>query len=303
MIFGIRKAYNLSRRIIREAGQIAESMRAGMDRPNLNVSDFDKTIEGLANLTSRADKEVQDFILTKIKKENLTYSKLIIEEPSKPSIVKCFDKTSDYTWLIDPIDGTLNYEAGSSNKDVRNILEKHVREMGEKPEEHLNPDVWGTMIALIEDKKPQFGVIYIPRDNKVYHSRIDKPAFSEKEGIEEKAESSPEGFSELYPVYVNSQFYNRLPKKGNKKIARHGSYAFRACQIAEGAKLAIISKKPKLYDIVAPICIVRGAGGVVLDEEGNNSTLDSKFFIFAPNDKYAKTLIHVFNENFPGYLK
>ena len=297
MSFNIRRAYNTAREIIRDSARIAVDLRNGADRPDLRASSSNKTIEGLADLVTRADIEVQESILQKLIKHKLNTIPLNAEEKPRNSRARNFPAKGDYKWTVDPIDGTLNYKAGTKEKSIRKLLESAVSEFG-NPAEHLRPNEWGTMIGLSERLNPIFGVIYIPDEDSVYHSRINQKAYVNKDGnmVEVRAAEEDE-FKTTDIIFVNSELYGPLPKT-SLTVRRHGSYAYMCTRIASGESIGIISKKPKLYDIVAPICIVRGAGGVVLDEKGKNATLNSKFFIFGPNVRYVSGMLHFFRETF-----
>lgn len=301
MSFNVRQAYNVAREIIRECARVAVDLRNGADRPDLKASASNQSIEGLADLVTRADIEVQELILQKLIKHKLNEIPIVAEEKPRHSLARNFASKGDFKWTVDPIDGTLNYKSGTKEKSIRDLIESAVKEFG-KVSEHLKPNAWGTMIGLVENSEPSFGVIYVPEDDAVYHSRTNHPAYVNKVGGMTEIKASGEVEFKLGDiVYVNSELYNQLPKNA-MPIRRHGSYAYMCTRIASGESFGIISKRPKLYDVVPPICIVRGAGGVVLDEKGNDASPSSKFVVFGPNARYVSGMLHFFRETFKKVL-
>ena len=81
------------------------------------------------SLVGQADLEANDIIVSILKKNFPSYS--IITEEAEPSM-----KNSDFTWHIDPLDGTHNFLYGLP--------------------------FWGTSIALAYKNKAVLGVIYLP---------------------------------------------------------------------------------------------------------------------------------------------
>ncbi len=80
--------------IVKEAGEI---IRAGFGRKNIIEYKTDE-----ANLVTEIDKKSEKLILDFIKKEFPTHSIIAEETGSKSG-------ASEYTWVVDPLDGTTNF--------------------------------------------------------------------------------------------------------------------------------------------------------------------------------------------------
>jgi len=93
-------------------------------------------IKSDATLVTEIDLKVSDNINKVIKEysilNNLDFS--IIDEEKSPNLDNYLN--SEYSWIIDPIDGTVNYS--------------------------LNFPLWGVSIGLFKNMKPYAGGIYIP---------------------------------------------------------------------------------------------------------------------------------------------
>ena len=102
---------------------------------------------------TQADREFEKFIRTRIKKR-FPKHQVIGEEFG-------FKKTkSDYTWIIDPIDGTRSFIIG-------------------------NP-TWSNLIALNYKGRPVIGLANFPKLNKYYLNQSDKAAHVYEKGKKRK---------------------------------------------------------------------------------------------------------------------
>lgn len=149
---------------------------------------------------------------------------------------------SEYTWYIDPLDGTSNF--------ARNI------------------PLFGISIGLVKNKKSVLGVLYFPALGLLLHAEEGKGAFANGEKISVSSRSMKES---LY--YSGGYYKGRLQmekavaeKVGMIKIIDASSYEF--AQIAMGdAELYILANNIP-YDVAAGVIIVKEAGGMVTDYAG-----------------------------------
>ncbi len=86
-------------------------------------------IKGHLDLVTRADREVEDFLITHLRSA-FPADGIYGEESGELS------GTSGRIWVIDPIDGTFNFVRGGQN--------------------------WAISIGLFENRRPSFGVIHAP---------------------------------------------------------------------------------------------------------------------------------------------
>lgn len=94
-----------------------------------SLADLPVEKKGHLDLVTRADREVEDFLIVEIRKA-FPRDGLFGEEGGE------IPGTSGRVWVIDPIDGTFNFVRGGQN--------------------------WAISIGLYENRRPTFGVIFAP---------------------------------------------------------------------------------------------------------------------------------------------
>lgn len=161
--------------------------------------------------------------------------------------------TSPYQWIIDPIDGTRSFIIGSP--------------------------LWGTLIGVLKDGKPVFGLMDQPftgerfwsTDKAAYHSiRGGRPArlkSRECAHIEDAVLTTthPETFNKPEQLAA----LEILRKKA--RLNRYGGDCYSYCLLASGLIDIVIEPGLKPYDIVALIPIIERAGGVVTTWTGGSA--------------------------------
>ncbi|MBT3408753.1 inositol monophosphatase [Candidatus Woesearchaeota archaeon] len=159
------------------------------------------------------------------------------------------NKGSEYTWYIDPLDGTSNFS--------RNI------------------PLFGISIGLVKGNQSILGVLYFPALNLLVKAEKGKGAFANGEKISVSNRQLKES------LYYSGGYHKgkfQLEKSiGDKvgivKIIDASSYEF--AQIAMGdAELYILDNV--LHDVAAGVIIVKEAGGRVTDSDGSEWTVESK---------------------------
>lgn len=113
--------------IAREAGQLIVSSRANQP--------LDVQYKSKDDPVTNADQQASDFIVQRLKQLFPTHHIVSEEMPVTSG-------NSDYTWLVDPIDGTKEFVAG-------------------------RPD-WAVSIGLIYEGRPVLGVVYTPDWNECW---------------------------------------------------------------------------------------------------------------------------------------
>ena len=201
---------------------------------------------------TNGDLEVNEILTNKIKE--LTPNIPIVSEES--SLNK---KKSDLTkfWLIDPIDGTYDY---INNKD----------------EFTLNA-------ALILNKKPELGIIYAPAKKRLFYTYAPTYCFEYSNGIETKINCKKKtSLNQIVAVSYSdnlktqiSEIHNKLGVTSFKKMKS----SFKFCVIATGEyDLYVAEPRASEWDIAAGHAILKNAGGVITDFEGNEILYGKKDF-------------------------
>lgn len=151
---------------------------------------------------------------------------------------------SRYMFIIDPLDGTFNF--------VKN----------------LGP--CAISIALWDDQKPIFGVIYNLIDNKLFWGGLGMGSYCDDQAISVSITSNQTdasictGFPVRYAVEDERSMRNFWSLiKPYAKVRMLGSAAVSLLNVAVGSADVYSEQSIMLWDVAAGIAIVQGAGGKV----------------------------------------
>ena len=195
-----------------------------------------------------SDKAFEKFIRLKIKKKFPDHQVIGEEFGHKKS-------KSDFTWIIDPIDGTRSFVIG-------------------------NP-TWSNLISLNYKGTPILGLANFPILKKYYLNYSDKIAYVVNNGIRKKISVNKKVV--FKNVKVSAAFHGWLPLDKQKKIPQilklmqfPCSDALSYSHLAEGRVDIVIQCSNKIWDIHPLIPIINAAGGYI-------STWDNRDAINAGN--------------------
>ena len=185
--------------------------------------------------------------------EKITPDIPILSEESKETSFSVRKKWQKY-WLIDPLDGTRNFIEGSKEFCIN--------------------------IAFIENNYPVFGLIYSPSMKAHYYRLPQQESIKLIDNVAHKiCTKKPKRWGKIvFGKYSqnNKQLQQHLRSKTNFETFRLGS-ALKFCFIAEG----IYHYYPKFgkcseWDTAAGVCILEGAGGKILDLQGQPLKYNTK---------------------------
>ena len=185
--------------------------------------------------------------------EKITPDIPILSEESKETSFSVREKWQKY-WLIDPLDGTRNFIEGSKEFCIN--------------------------IAFIENNYPVFGLIYSPSMKAHYYRLPQQESIKLIDNVAHKiCTKKPKRWEKIvFGRYSqnNKQLQQHLRSKTNFETFRLGS-ALKFCFIAEG----IYHYYPKFgkcseWDTAAGVCILEGAGGKILDLQGQPLKYNTK---------------------------
>jgi len=207
------------------------------------IDSIEKTEDNNQVLTA-ADLEIGAMLISKLKKY-FPNDNIIDEETG------VIDNHSEYTWTIDPIDGTSNFANGVP--------------------------LYGIMIGLLKEDTPIAGGIALPAFSKIYSAQIGKGAFCNTKRIHLPEEKDLDKV--LFSFNFDGERDNptRTYETG-KKIAefalntrniRSSNSAFDLAMVAEGSYGGSIMSNGKIWDIVPILAIIKEAGGNASDLKGN----------------------------------
>ncbi len=212
-------------------------------QPTLNSSNVD--FKGKKDLVTIADKTVEDFLIDHINKTYPSHD-IFGEETGKTN------RSSDYLWIIDPIDGTTSYF-------------------------HQQP-YYSISIAVQQNRKTICGAVYAPALKELFYADRKNGAFLNETPIHVSKTDlllnsvMATGFACLRDGLKNNNLYylNKiLPDL--RDIRRCGSAAIDLCYVACGRFDGFWEMCLNPYDVAAGAFIVEMAGGKVCDFNGTSN--------------------------------
>ena len=204
------------------------------------LKDKKKEINKILNSDRKDTKLMAD-----IESENLIKS-IIVSESNYPILAeesgKSLDDLGDIFWVIDPLDGTANY-----NRDI---------------------PVCCVSIGLVKDMKPLFGVIYDFNNDDIFlgdkfsnTSKMNDITINVSQKSDKKESILITGLPHNTD-YSDSSLKNIIKDMQDwKKIRMIGSAAMAACYVASGKAERYQESGIYLWDIIAGAAIVESAGG------------------------------------------
>lgn len=235
--------------------QLADIVR---DASRLMVTDGFKIEQkdGYENIVTSSDLAVQNFLCERLS-ELMPGSGFLCEEKD------IYDVEHEYTWIIDPIDGTANYSRGIDQCAISVGL-KHAGEM-------------------------QMGVVYLPRTNEFFHAEKGKGAYLNGTSIHVSERTFDNAvLCTALPVYhkeyadVCAKIIVEAFGKCND-IRRFGACAPELCYLAMGRCELYFEYMLGPWDYAAASLIVAEAGGIISSANGSRLCLMEPIGVIAAN--------------------
>jgi myo-inositol-1(or 4)-monophosphatase len=164
------------------------------------------------------------------------------------------DNRSDYTWVIDPLDGTSNYAAGIP---------------------------WfGVLIAVFKGKEPVLSGAYLPMQDILYFAEKGKGCFinGNKAALqtvtlhESLFAFSTDFTADEYELEAGIAWYRYVLK--NVRNVRSTNSLVDMMLVLEGKLGGCINMFTKIWDIAAPYLLLKEAGGVMKGLNGSSLEFD-----------------------------
>lgn len=214
--------------------------------------------EGHANFVTQADIEVQAFLMEKLH-EVLPQALFFAEEQENAAL------TGEWTFVIDPIDGTTNFMRGRK---------------------------WSCIsVALLKDKAPVMGIVLNPYNGELFHAEQNKGAFLNGVPIE----VSQTAFDQALVGFGTSPYQPGLAAKSMRAaekfllaagdLRRAGSAALDLCDIACGRSDIFWEYVLSPWDYAAGALLVTEAGGKTGCPGHGPLAFDHKMAVLAANPK------------------
>lgn len=216
------------------------------------------------DLVTQADLAAEKFILSLIKK-NFPGHAILSEEAGSNK------KKSDYSWVIDPLDGTINFS--------------------------MHNPLWGVSIAVAYKKKIVFAVIAAPYLHELYTAEAGQGAEMNGEPIK---------VSKIAPDRVLNTFCHGSRERDVKRALKYyvrqkmkgfdcrqfGAASLELAFVASGRVESVAIPGANSWDVAAGVLIVQEAGGKVTDFKGKEWQLE-RGDMLASNGRIHKDLVKI----------
>lgn len=242
----MREYVNFLKEIIIHAGCIAKKQQKTIEVYNKGENDF----------VTNVDKEINIYIENQINKNYPSHN--IISEESNP---KGPLKNKEFTWIIDPIDGTTNYIYQALNYTIS--------------------------IALCKNNEVLISAVYDPTRGELFHAIKNEGAYLNDKKIE------------ISTTRSSSNRLVALSWNSSKKISSEpflisglrnlGCASLEITYVAIGRIGMVIYERLQPWDFAAAKLIVEESGGIVKNINGNSVNLNEKSSILAASrDMYQQ---------------
>ncbi len=211
-------------------------------------------LENFGNLESYSLKENQSNIVTKA---DINSEKKIIEIinhdfPGHNTLGEetgFQNKNSEFTWVIDPLDGTSNFA--------------------------VQLPWFGVIICLLKNFEPIQSGCFLPVQNELYFAEKGKGASKNNQPISVSTESDLKNILAAYSLDYSDE-PGKTAKEAkiiervvnNVRNIRSTNSLVDFCYTADGKLGACINQTTKIWDIAGPALLVEEAGGIVTDIDG-----------------------------------
>ncbi|MCP4311268.1 MAG: inositol monophosphatase [Bacteroidetes bacterium] len=237
--------------------------------------------ESISSVVTEADLAAEKVILEILNEASGEFN-IITEETGY------INHGSEYTWVVDPLDGTSNFAAGLP---------------------------WfGVIIALLYKQTPVLGGMYLPVSDDLFLA--EQGEVSKKNGepvipthssvLEDQLIAYSFDFSDT-PGKTESEM--EILKKLSKRVRniRSTNSLVDFCYVADGRLGAALNQTTKIWDIAVPWLLIREAGGKVTDINGEEIFFDLtengvnlNYTIAASGSALQKELLNLINPNSPA---
>ena len=199
-----------------------------------------------------ADLKVNEIIIQRINEKYRGIDWDILSEENVKVSSQNSPNNNDWTWILDPLDGTKDFIQGTSN--------------------------YAMHLALNYKRKPFIGVVLIPEKDELWISDGENVWCENRYGSIVKPvlnESRSKSLNEMILVtsknHRNETLRNLIKKINFNEVIIMGSIGCKIASIVRGESDIYIclsmpgKSSPKDWDFAAPAAILKGAGGAITD--------------------------------------
>lgn len=235
-------------KIILKAGDIVKKYYKSEDFEHHEKSEID--------VVTQVDLEIDAFLQKKLHK-SFPFSTFLTEETAPKDFSSL--KTAEQLWIIDPIDGTVNFSRQNPN--------------------------FAISIALVNNSETQLGVIYSPIPNNLYSAQIDQehallnnqPIRVSQTNTLKKSVVGCDWSWNLEKRILMAKWLQTVSQKV-RQIKSMGSCVCDVASLTEGKLDVYMLAGAKPWDIAAVSLLLTKAGGTITKPNGEEwNIFDSDF--------------------------
>ena len=267
---------NLAKNIAVEAAlEAGEILRDGLDS-HKNIGRKSSAVD----LITQYDHQAESVIVTKLK-EWFPFHAIVAEEGDWTDEGS---DTGDYTWYIDPLDGTNNFSHGLP--------------------------VFAISIALYKRNKPLVGVVYDPMRGECFQAISGKGAFlrsatsvqplavSQNDRLVDSLLATGFPYDRHHSDHDNVKQFAAFLKRA-LGVRRAGSASLDLAYVAAGRLDGYWEYKLSSWDVAAGLLLVQEANGQVTNMEGEELLMAPTLSMVASNGLIQNSMVALIN-NGPG---
>ncbi|MEO0765515.1 MAG: histidinol-phosphatase [Pseudomonadota bacterium] len=178
--------------------------------------------------------------------------------------------TSGLTWVLDPIDGTRGFVAGTPT--------------------------WGVLIAVGPDTGPILGIIDQPYIGERFEGAAGAAHMTGPLGTRPISTRSTRDLADAIIFTTFPEVGTEADRAGfeavaaQAKLVRYGMDCYAYALVAAGQVDLVIEAGLQAYDIQAPIALIEAAGGIVTDWEGGPVHTGGRALAAANRDIHSAAL-------------
>ncbi|HET8698206.1 MAG TPA: histidinol-phosphatase [Gammaproteobacteria bacterium] len=220
--------------LARTAGGIAQAhFRRSFTIENKGVTGFDPV--------TSADRAIERVLRASIVERYPRHGIVAEEEGERAA-------DSEYTWFIDPIDGTRSFMTGSP--------------------------LWGTLVGLTRGGVPVFGLLCQPVLEEIFFGGPSGAWLIKPERRDRLKARASKQLEHAVLVSTHPDLFSERERRAFQALAsrcllnRFGGDCYNYAMVAAGFVDLVVESQLKPFDIVPLIPILQGAGAVVTDWQG-----------------------------------
>ncbi|MEM9344206.1 MAG: inositol monophosphatase family protein [Pseudomonadota bacterium] len=183
------------------------------------------------------------------------------------------DGTTGLTWVLDPIDGTRGYIAGTPT--------------------------WAVLIAIADETGPIYGIIDQPYIGERFEGGFGRASVTGPTGETALGARAPRRLDEAIILTTFPEVGS--PEEGaafhrvaaETRLTRYGMDAYGYALLAAGQVGLVIESGLQTYDYAAPAAVIRAAGGIVTNWQGDPSLESGQILAAANEDLLQQALVRL----------